>query len=80
MTDPSIAAALAQPASTAEPWVTMTATPAVAPRLAMGGACSGTVACVVTMNSTQTVSATFNLLPTLQVTRPGHGQRNREQR
>src|SRR6267142_1160282 len=54
--------------------VTMTATPAVGSTFGgWGGACSGTVACVVTMNSTQTVSATFNLLPTLQVTRQGTG-------
>jgi hypothetical protein len=35
-----------------------------------GGACSGTGSCGVTMNSPQTVSATFTQLPTLQVTGP----------
>src|SRR5205807_1661940 len=40
--------------------VTMTATPAADSRFGgWGGACSGTAACVVTMNSAQTVSATF---------------------
>jgi len=45
--------------------VTLTATPDVSSQFAgwSGGGCSGTGTCTVTMNSSQNVTATFNLLP-----------------
>src|SRR5947207_4672760 len=58
--------------------VTMTATPAAGSTFGgWGGACSGTAACVVTMNSAQTVSATFNMPPTFTLQAPYQGTGSR---
>lgn len=52
--------------------VTLTATPGQGQRLASWGApCSGSGACIVTLNSNTTVSATFELAPQLPPQLPG---------
>ena len=54
--------------------VTLTATPVSGWSFtSWGGACSGTGACIVTMNSAQNVSATFTQLFTLSVSKFGNG-------
>ncbi len=54
--------------------VTLTATPDTGWTFAgWGGSCSGTGACVVTLTTARTVTATFNPPPMLTVTRTGNG-------